>query len=181
MPAPVITFIDANGKELTLSEPLSYGTVDAGQTLEYSGNPVYIWNMYSGNPSGVSTIENVKITTITMNPWDANGDDPSTPIASGREVVSQKWVQVKSSGYHGFSGGYPDWDPTTNYPMQSGDMQETWTAVGGVDEGDWLAIGDINPSGARSVYFKIATPSNATPAGSNKSINFKTRLSFSYV
>ena len=60
MAEPVISFIDANGKELTLSEPLSYGTVDAGQTVIYSGNPVYIWNTRS-NPSGVSTIENCKI------------------------------------------------------------------------------------------------------------------------
>ena len=181
MPAPVITFIDTNGKELTLSEPLDYGTVDAGQTVEYSGNPVYIWNMYSGNPSGVSTIENVKITIITMVPTDANGDDPSTPIASGREAVSQKWVQAKSSGYHGFSGGYSSWDPTTNYPMQSGDFQEDWTPIGGVNQGDWLEISPINPSGARSVYFRIATPSDATPAGANQSIYFKTRVSFTYV
>ena len=181
MAEPIISFIDANGKELTINEPLSYGTVDAGQTIAYSGNPVYIWNTYSGNPSGIPTIENCKITTITMNPLDTDGESENTPVSSGREVIAQKWVQAKSSGYYGFSGGYPSWDPTTNYPMQSGDFQENWTAIGGTNEEDWLNISDINPSGARSIYFQIAIPSDATPAGSNSNIYWKTRISYTYI
>jgi len=175
MSVPVITFIDASGNALTLENPLNFGEVDAGSTSYFANNPISIWNS-KASPSGVSTIESVKLTTITMSSGYPNGGE-NVSIADGREAVENKWVQIKSSGIGGCTASGTRWG--ADYPEMTDDAESSYTAIGGTE--NWHSIGSINPSGYRNVYFRVSPGINSTPVGSNNYIQWKTRVSFTYV
>jgi len=111
MPEPIVSFYDIEDEnEFDNDNPDDIGTVNAGTTSTPA--QINIWNNKDGS-SNVSRMENVRITTVTM-----NGLSEGDSVVNGREIVENRMISVKSE---------------TN-------EEESWTNIGGVHT---KQLGDI--------------------------------------
>lgn len=89
MTVPIIKLYDANDiDEITNANPDNVGTVTAGDNS--TDRELHIWNNKGGS-TDVSTAENLRITTVTLN-FEEGGGEPS----GGREIVEEQMMSVKS-------------------------------------------------------------------------------------
>ena len=111
MPEPIVKFYDIEDEhEFDENNPDDLETINAGTTSPPA--QINIWNNKDGS-SEVSKMENVRITTVTM-----NGLSEGDTVVNGKEIVENRMIAIKSI--------------TNN--------EESWTNIGGVHT---KSLGDI--------------------------------------
>ena len=89
MPEPIVSFYDVDDlNELDDENPDNIGVVNAGSTSAPA--QINIWNNKDGT-GNVSKMENVRITTVTM-----NGLSEGDTVVNGKEIVEDQIIAVKS-------------------------------------------------------------------------------------
>ena len=162
MPTPVVGFYesiaggDPGSKVMNGSNPLAFGTVDAGTSSNVPASglhfPFWIWNDKGGG-AGSSTM-----TSVTLTVKDNGGGDTGQIIVGTPGNGYNPWLEAESVSASGCSP----------------DSQAVYTHIGGTTT---LAIGSIPTDACRQIYSRIDAPSDGAPG----TINFLFRCAYQYV
>lgn len=129
-------WLNANDRPIDslIDDDLIRGTISTEHVL-------HLWNS-KGDSTGL-TMTNCRLTARLSNGLYTGGTNEQ-----GQEIVTGKWVEVKSNGISGT--GITD------------DAQTAFTPVGGDPNisGNYLAIGNISPNTARHIHVRVNVPAN---------------------
>jgi hypothetical protein len=149
MVEPIVSFYEeTDTTELDDDNPEIYGTVIFGLSSE--PKVIHIWNDKGGG-AGSTPMYNTKIKIVTL-----TGVETGDTIADGQELVTGKWVGVKS--------------------LTNSDVD--YTLLG---DGVEMVLGDILTNTSHNIECKINVPLGATPSPPDGEIFFELQVIHSLI